>query len=368
MKWPFAGSSFLGTFGLAVLAIVGLFAVDMFLARAERAESIVEAVRLFGQGQILLQRGQPAKAIDSIEQAIAIDRGNRDYRRALAEAQLAAGRTADARATLTELLMSDPSDGLPSLIMARMLVKEDRVAEAVSYFHRAIYGHWQERAAEERLRTRFELIDLLARHNSKEDLLAELLPIQEQAPRDLATRTRIGRLFLLAGSPARAADVFRGILHDAPSNSDAYTSLGKADFAQGNYRMAQRHFQTALRLTPGNQAARQYLEVCSELLILDPTMRGLGAAERFRRSIRLIGLVLDETNHCIGPSPSPDVQGLLEKAGKTLKAHVSVSRQAEVSEINLDLAEQLWQIRKKECKVTPPPDTPLRLVLARLAQ
>ena len=63
---------------------------------------------------------------------------------------------------------------------------------------------------ENRLRVRFELIDLLAQRNSKEELLAELLPIQDEAPRDLKTRTQMGRLFLLAGSPARAADIFRG--------------------------------------------------------------------------------------------------------------------------------------------------------------
>ena|ERR1700693_986362 len=41
---------------------------------------------------------------------------------------------------------------------------------------------------------------------------AKVLSVQDQAPSDLNTRIRIGRLFLLAGSPVRAADVFRGIL------------------------------------------------------------------------------------------------------------------------------------------------------------
>ena len=100
----------------------------------------------------------------------------------------------------------------------------------------------------------------------------------------------MGRLFLLAGSPARAADIFRGMLHDASANADAYAGLGEADFARGDYRAAQRDFQTALRLAPDDQAARQRLDLCNNLLMLDPTVRGLGPAERFRRSLKLVEL------------------------------------------------------------------------------
>jgi len=252
--------------------------------------------------------------------------------------------------------------------MARALVKEDRLPEAVSYFHRAIYGQWRQNAPENRLCARFELIDVLAQHNSKEELLAELLPVQDQSPRDLKTQIRIGRLLLLAGSPTRAAEEFRNALHDAPANSDAYAGLGEADFAQGNYRTAQRHFQSALRLAPDNSAVSEHLDLCSELLLLDPTMRGLGPAQRFRRSIKLVELVQEETSQCIGPNPSAELRELTEKADKALKAHVSASRQAEVSEANLDLSEQLWQARKRECKTPPATESALALVLAKLAQ
>jgi len=364
----FVRPSFLGIFAIVFMAILALFAVDLFLAGMERSESKVEAARLFRQGQDLLQRGENAKAIDSLKEAITIARGNRDYQQAFSEAQLAAGKTADARETLAELLQSDPSDGVASLTMARALVKEGQLDDAISYFHRAIYGHWQTSVDENRLRARFELIDLLAQHNLKQDLLAELLPVQDEAPRDSTTRTRIGRLFLLAGSPARAAEVFRSVLHDAPANADAYAGLGEADFSQGNYRMAQRQFQAALRLAPGNQGVKQRLELCGELFMLDPTMRGLGPAERLRRSVQLLELVLDETNRCVGPNPPPNVQGLLATVGKAIQAHASGSRQAEVSETNVDLAEHLWQVRKQECKPPSPTDTALVLVLAKLAQ
>ena len=222
MATPSPARSFLGTMSLVFLAIAAIFAADMFLAKMERAESHVEAARLFDRGGIRCCAERTRKPIERIKDAISIERGNRDYLRTLAQAQLAAGKTADAESTLTELLQSDSTDGLASLIMGRVLVKEGRFAEAISYFHRAIYGRWNEDAAANQLRARFELIDLLAQRNSKEELLAELLPIQDQAPRDLKTRTRLGRLFLLAGSPTRAAVVFRGILRDFAANADAY--------------------------------------------------------------------------------------------------------------------------------------------------
>jgi tetratricopeptide (TPR) repeat protein len=334
----------------------------------ERAESLIEAARLFDQGRALMQHGGNTDAIERIKDAISISRGNRDYLRTLAEAQFAAGKTAEAESTLLELLQNDSADGLANLILGRVLVKEGHITEAVSHYHRAIYGRWNGDEAGNRLRVRFELIDLLAQRNSKEELLAELLPVQDQAAGDLKTRMRIGRLFLLAGSPARAADVFRGILRDSPASADASAGLGEAEFERGNYRAAQRVFQAALRLAPDDQASRQRLALCNELLRLDPSMRSLGPAEHFRRSLKLLELTRDETSRCVGQNPSAELRGLLDQAAKALKAHVSAAHQSEFSESNLDLAEQLWQARKRECKSPPASDGPLALVLARLAQ
>jgi Flp pilus assembly protein TadD len=97
-----------------------------------------------------------------------------------------------------------------------------------------------------------------------------LLPVQAQAPLDVKTQVRIGRLFLQAGSPTRSADTFRAILHDAPTSAEAYAGLGESDFARGNYRAAQRSFQAAVRLAPNDTPSAQRLETCNQLLTLDP--------------------------------------------------------------------------------------------------
>lgn len=336
------------TFGLVFLAIAALWVADTFLARMERSESGVEAARLFEEGRALMERGDNADAIERIRDALSFERTNRFYQQVLAQAQLAAGKTADAEATLSGLLQSDPTEGQANLIMGRVLAKEERFPEAISYFHRAIYGQWERDAAQNRLRARFELIDLLARRDSKEDLLAELLPVQDQVPRDLQTRARMGRLFLRAGSPTRAAGIFRGMVQEAPVRAEGYAGLGESEFAQANYREAQRDFETALRLAPADDV-RKRLELCGELLALDPTLRGLSPTERLSRSRKLVEMARKEVSKC----------------GAT---DLDKQAAAQVTEANLDLAEELWQARAKECKSQPAADDPVALVMARLAR
>jgi thioredoxin-like negative regulator of GroEL len=96
------GRSFLGALGLVLLAIAALFAADTFLARTEQAETRIEAARLFEQGKCLMGRAENVKAIDRLKDALARD--NRDYQRALAQAQLAAGKGDEAEATLPRRL------------------------------------------------------------------------------------------------------------------------------------------------------------------------------------------------------------------------------------------------------------------------
>jgi tetratricopeptide (TPR) repeat protein len=363
MATPVAARSFLSTCLLVGLAIAALFAVDTFLARTERSESRVEAARLYSEGQSLLRQGDSAAAVGRINDAIAIERGDRSYQRSLAQAQLAAGKAADAESTLNNLLASDSTDGLANLIMARVQVKQGQFPEAISYFHRAIYGQWPRDAAASRLGVRFELIGLLAERGSKEDLLAELLPVQDQVPRDLQARMRMGKLLLQAGSPGRSADVFRAILNETPDNAGAHTGLGDAEFAQGNYRAAQRDFQNALRLMPGDASIRKRLDLCDELLTLDPTVRGLDPADRLSRSRKLLKLTVDDATQCAGQNPTAEMRVLLDAAAKNLKARGSAT-----AESNLDLIEQLWQLRGEDCTQPPVKDSPLALVLGRLAR
>lgn len=363
---PSHSGQFLRTIVLVAVAMGALFAADTFLAKTEEAESRIEAARLFALGRSQLQQGRNTEAVDYFKDALEIERGNREYQGILAQAQLAAGLAADAEATLHDLLLADSTDGPANLSMGRVLVKEGRIREAISYFHRAVYGQWNGDAQNNRLKVRFELIDLLAAVGSKDELLAELLAVQDQMPGDIDARLRAGRLFLAAGSPARAAEVFRGVLRDQPASASASTGLGEADFARGDYRAARNDFSSAVKLDPADQTAGKRLDLTNQVLALDPAVRGIDAAERFRRSRVLLQMAFDAAA-CLGPDPPPPSQELLDNARKALKQRANAAGQDEATEAHLDLAGQLWQARLSGCKSPPDPEDPLGLILAKAA-
>jgi tetratricopeptide (TPR) repeat protein len=350
-------SSLLQTAILVFAAMAALFAIDTFLAKTEEADRRSEARRLFEEGQRLEAQGKSAEAVGTFRTALSNARGDRQYQLALAQALVAAGRVPEAEASLTELLDRDSTDGAANLTVARLLVREGRVPEAISYYHRAIYGQWREDADANRVRARFELVDLLARQDAKRELLAELLPLQDEAPPDVETRMRIGRLFLTAGAPNRAAEVFRSILRHRPQDADAYAGFGESEFALANYRAAQADFLVASRLRPGDKRISAQLDLAGQVLALDPMRRGIGPREQYQRSRKLVELTLEEARTCAGATPPQPLAELLKK------------KPAADLDANLDLVERLWQARRSECgTATSPADQALALVIARLAQ
>jgi len=362
----FSKPSFLRTSVLTIAGIAILFSIDTFLASKERSESRVEGQRLYDAGQRLMQQGLSVDAENQFRAALSVARDNQQYQLALARALTAAGRLSDAEANLADLLQRDGTGGEPNLAMARVLTKEGRIPEAISYYHRAIYGQWKQNALANRMQARIELIDLLVSRNEKAGLLAELLPLQEEAPDDVKTKMELGRLFIAAGSPARGATVFRDVLREKPQDPDAHDGLGEAEFATGNYRTAAAQFQTVLRFRPDDNNARQRVEICNQVLTLDPAQRGLSVEERYRRSRKLLDLTLNDARPCVSSNASRD---LIDTAEKALKQRVPASRQGPAYESNLDLSDQLWQARKTECGASAvPANEPLSLVLNRLAQ
>jgi tetratricopeptide (TPR) repeat protein len=337
------------TFAIVFAAMAALYVFDAFLERMEVAESQAEAQRLYQRGQMMLQQRDYNGAIEQFRAALSFSRQNPDYQLALARSFMGEGKYADAETTVRGLLDQDPSNGASNLTMARILVKENRIGDASFYYHRAIYGKWPDNAAAERLQVRLELIDLLARQGDKQELLAELLPLQDENL-DLATRTRIANLYLAAGSPGRASDMFREILHEQPTNAAALQGLGAAEFAKGNYRVARSYFLNASRLQPANPAIRKQLDLAGKVLALDPMLRGLSSHERYERSTRLLQMASQSVATCIGPAVPSDAQPLLDSAAQALSRRVRPNQENDATNANLDLAEKLYQARRKDCK------------------
>jgi tetratricopeptide (TPR) repeat protein len=341
------------TLALIVCAVmIVLYGVDKFLAAQERSELDQSARDRYTSGQQQIQAGKPQEAIADFARAHVLARSNREYQLALAGAQIGAGESSAARDTLAELLDSDSNDGRANLMMARVLASEDRLKEADSYYHRAIYGAWPAASSGEPSKARMELADLLAAHGNNQELLSELLLLQSSPTPDPSMAKHVADLFLQAGSPARAADAYKRLIEDNPADVDAYLGLGRAEVLEGNYRSAENAVMSALRRSPYDARIQSQLRLVVNLASLDPTTRRLTTAEKFRRSDKILRMVQEELNAC-----RPNSQRVDKPGGPPTN---------ENAEARLDQAEELWMHRGEVCKDSPTADDPLPLLMKKL--
>jgi tetratricopeptide (TPR) repeat protein len=345
------------TLAFIVLAVmVALYGIDKFLAAQETSEMDQEASGHFAAGKKLLSEGKPRKAVPEFARAHAIDRNNREYLLSLATAELAALQLTEAGTGLEDVLEEDSNDGRANLLMARLMAKENHFKSADSYYHRAIYGEWPAGSTTQPAKVRLELAELLAKHGSSQELLSELLLLQNEPAQDLATRKRLAGLFLRAGSGERAADAYRSLTHDDGNDVDVFVGLGQAEIMAGNYRAAENAFLGALRRRMDDRQVQSDLATVAKLAALDPTVRRLSSAEKYRRSTTILALVQKELNACMpgGSDASANkIQGPINN---------------EMAEARLDQAEKLWRKREEVCKQSPPADDPLVLLMKKLSQ
>jgi len=346
----------------AVVVVVAVVAaVDIVLANMERTETAQDARQFYDEGQRALQQGRVAEAIDSLQRAHALDRRNRTYELGWIAALLAGHRTDEAKTELDSVLQEDPDNGQANLLMARLLTSTGNADQAEAYYHRAIYGEWPDKAAQHRIEVRMELIKLLASRGKQSELLSELLPLESETQDNPAIQKQIAHWFVVSGSPARAADLYRALIRENRRDGDLYTGLGQAELELGDYQAALPAFINAYRRKPDDPTARQNMEIAHDATTLDPTPRWLRSNEKYERSVHILQLAREAAQAC-GAS-----QDLLSQADKVLGDKPPKRPTNEDAEARLSLAEQLWSARRKDC---PMPENlqPLRLVMEKLSQ
>lgn len=357
-----SASIFVATIAGTLIVIGLVLSLDLFLARIDRRESDDHAASEYAAGIALLRDGHAADAAERFGTAVSIDRANLSYSLALAEAMLEEGRAADAEATLRGLLERSENDGAINLTMAHVMQREGRIEEAKAYLHRAVFGRWGADSLAARRGARFELIDLLARTGASRELLAEILPFEETSLDSLDFRRRLGHLFILAGSPARAANIFRDVLRRSPEDPDAYAGMGEAALALGNFRTARADFAEAARRRPDDADIAGRLAIADTVLALDPNARAIGSAEQYARSrallVRTLALV----------APCGIALGAAGDSAQQMLARSPAARGPDaMTERMIALSIDLWAMRPSSCAVAKR-DEAVRIVIDRLAQ
>lgn len=350
---------------ISVIAIMaGLFFIDRFLAALEHREVVNEARSLYARGEQLLSSGHALEAVGTLQRAYSLARQSPQYQLALADALFAGGRLYEAEANLSQLLERDPNEGATNLTMARLQTRLGNNRDAEAYYHRAVYGTWPsvDRARE----VRMELADLLAKNGEKKQLLSELLLLQDSAAKSPAMLKQIALLFSDAGSPARAADVYRTILQQDANDADAYVGLADSELAQGDFRSAQGSLRNALRRKPDDSSLSDRLEFVKTLSNLDPTLRHLTSKEKVERSARVLDLVKQDLAECAQNQHQEErVQDLIASADRAEKVKKAPTN--ELAESALTLTERLWRTRKNTCG-EPAANSPLSPLMLKIAQ
>ena len=354
---------FVGTIAVVVLAIIAMLFFDLSLAAIDRRESDGHAADAYDRGVSLLQSRNPAAAADQFRIAVGLNRTSIDYSLGLAEATLEAGHTADAESTLKVLLTRSENDGAVNLTMAHVMMRQGRVPEAKAYFHRAIFGRWGADSVVRRRQARFELIELLTAHGASSELLAELLPFEDVSPDSTTLRLRLGRLFLLAGSPIRAANMFRGLVRRDPNNAEALAGMGEAALALGNFRTARSDLAAALERRPDDARMRERLALVDSVVALNPATSGLRPNERYARSRLLLSRTLEALARCgdTTPSAAPPANALL------LSRRAARDSGTAAADAMVSAAIERWNARSARCDLAVR-DQPLRTLLAYLGQ
>ena len=279
---------------ICVLVFLGTAAV----ARVERQWHEDDARATFVEGDRALAGGNAGAAVTALQRAVLLDRSNVTYGLALASALSRSGAAVEAERELQRLRRGGHGGPRISVALARLLGARGSIAFAIQHYEDALHDQWTD--GEERQAVRVELIQLLLDHHRQTRALAETLVLAANSADSAAAQGRLGRLYLAAGDPVRAAAAYRRVTAADPDDMAARVGLGTALFQLGNYREASRQLAFA---STTDDSARELRELGALVLVRDP----LEAASRRQRQQRLTTLAahaLLRADLCAATTPS----------------------------------------------------------------
>jgi len=350
--------------GLTVQLLALIFAVMFvffvatgFLTRSFRQERRLLGQHHFQRAETLADYGYYPDAIREFSDALTFAPDSLDSRLGLAQSLYALGRFNEAETHLLDLRKADPTWARVNWLLGRIASRRGEAEAAVNYFQTAIYGRWRRHPAENRLKVRLELVDLLKRQGETRQLVSQLMELLDEVPGNVDLRKRIGWMFFEAGSPGSARDVFEEIIRQNRADGEAQAGKARAEFALGNYYGAREPLLLALKLGYKSEEITSLVALTQEILDLDPTARGIGRTAGLRRSQQLVQRTLEAVDHCLvpqgadfvgPPAPPPKTVASFLRAARDLNIRHQRATE-ETIEANVTLAEHLWSASQELC-------------------
>ena len=326
------------------IAVIAAGALVSLVSYRYRSQGLERAENHYHEGQKLVAQGRTDEAITQFRDALSTAHKT-DYRLALGLALVDGGSLDEAAIYLNEVLKENPSSGPANLGLARIAARQHRVDDAILHYQRAAFGSWPQNAAENRLDTRLEMVDMMAKAGRTVQAQGELMTTAASLPDDPARLEKVARLLIDYGVPDAA---IRLLSNEEKTRPDAavHHLLGDAEFAKRDYEAAHREYDAAVHEDPADNSAASRSAVTERVLALDPAAKALPAAERYRRSRDLLGQVLGETTACTQATVDPET---MQAAQKEMTARVRPSSYSDAAEANAALAARLWADRIKAC-------------------
>jgi chloride channel protein, CIC family len=356
--------------GGIVFVLVLMIALAVFLNFFYRSQRTARAEGYAIAGNGLMAGGRYEEAVEKFRSALSITHNSKD-RLALSTALVKAGHWKEAEIYLRELIREMPGSGPANLDLARIAAQGGDLQDAVNYYHKAIYGSWTDETPNNRIQIRLELVEFLGRSGQLTQARAEVLSLLTETSADVTIRKRVAQMLLDFGLPTESAQAFQEIIRKDSKDADAYVGLGRAEFALGEFHLAEQAFKNALRRNPADVKSKNSLELTSQILALDPNLRGLNAAEKYARSRKLMEATLGSLDQCIAarssPLPSSEIE-IVDGARKSLLNRGKPRSYSDATEANLTLCEQLWKMRINSCGPPKASDEMLSIIMARLSR
>jgi tetratricopeptide (TPR) repeat protein len=361
---------------LIFAVMVVFFVATGFLTRSFRQERRVRGQEHFQRAETLADYGYYADAIREFSDALTFLPDDLDSRLGLAQSLYALGRFNEAETHLLDLRQADPTWARVNWMLGRIAARRGEREAAVNYYQTAIYGRWRLHPAENRLKVRLELVDLLKGQGETRQLVSQLLELLEEVPGNTDLRKKIGGMFLEAGSPGNARDVFEELVRRNRRDGEAQAGKGRAEFALGNYYSVRDSLLLAKKSGYDNEDLDYLVELTQDILELDPTARGIGRTTSLRRSQQLVERTAEAVEHCVvrqgadfvgPPAPPPAAVSSLLQAARGLNPRRQRATEETVG-ANIALAEELWNASREICAGKDAADPPLVHVLSLLSR
>jgi predicted Zn-dependent protease len=309
---------------LAALAACagGLFLITKAVAAREGAIEAHVASTWYQAGLLKASAGKVDGSIESFRKATAIDRDNRAYVLALADALAAGNHTVEAKQALLRLRETDPTNAEINLHLARLAAKTGNVLDAVLYYHSSLDGMWTgSDVAEQRRIIRTELIHFLIERHDENRALSELLVLDGELPDSSDAHVQAAKLFLAADDARHALNDFSEAIRLDPGNAEALAGAGEAEFRLGDYQKARHYLEEAT--AQGEQSAKteELLSLVQMVAASDPLAPNLTAQERQKRLLANLDQAMQRLEKCQSGGGSPDFD-VLEGEAETARAEI----------------------------------------------